>query len=75
MTLASGYTGTQLSIARREVLEPARRGLITGQDDRLLLQLYWNLEEVRRRRELLIAWHLSVFRSARAQRDSWIEKR
>ena len=68
-TVASGKWGTEMSNARRERFQPARRALITGQDDALLLRLYPILPAVRARREMLIVWHYSVFRSARAQRD------
>ena len=66
--VASGQWGTRMSNARRERFQPARRALITGQDDALLGLLY-PLAAVKARREQLIVWHLSVFRSARAQRE------
>ena len=67
--VASGERGTRLSSAHHDLLVPARRALITGQDNGLLGRLYPDAAVVRERREALIAWHLSVFRSARAQRE------
>jgi len=48
--------------ARSETLRFARRGLITGRSDALLLLLYPNLDEMRTRRATLLRLHLSVFR-------------
>jgi hypothetical protein len=69
----TGYKGVQFAYTRYEQLEPARRALILGDDDELLTRLYPSPAEVRSRRQLLIDWHLSVFRSARAQRDPLTE--
>jgi hypothetical protein len=71
----TGYKGVQFAHSRYEQLEPARRALILGDDDELLTRLYPSPAEVRSRRQLLIEWHLSVFRSARAQRDPLTETR
>ena len=74
-TLVNAQDGTRLSAERHERLEPARRALINGVGDQELVKLYPDVAEVRRRRGLLIEWHMSVFRSTRAQRDSSTENR
>jgi hypothetical protein len=73
--VVSGHAGVSKSNERRDQLEPARRALITGSDDALLSRLYPSAREVKRRRQLLITWHLSVFRSADAQQDRAMESR
>ena len=65
--MESAYMGALSSRARHDQLQPARRALFWGNDDALLSRLYPDVQEVKRRRELLLAWRLSVFRNARAQ--------
>jgi hypothetical protein len=58
----SGRDGLTFMIGRSEALRFARRGLITGRSDALLLMLYPNLAAIRERRATLLRLHLSVFR-------------
>ena len=63
---ASAFVSTRGAVftvyGRSETLRFARRGLITGRSDALLLMIYPNLAEVRARRATLLRLHLSVFR-------------
>lgn len=59
---ASGRLGVRTVSGRNESLRFARRGLIVGKSDALLLMLYPNLTVVREHRAILLKLHLSVFR-------------
>jgi lysylphosphatidylglycerol synthetase-like protein (DUF2156 family) len=61
-TVASGQQGQFYAAGRAERLHFARRGLIVGRSNVLLLMLYPNLDEVRRLRSTLLRLHISVFR-------------
>jgi len=58
----AGRIGVNTVPGRNETLRFARRGLIVGRSDALLLMLYPNVNEIRARRATLLRLHLSVFR-------------
>jgi hypothetical protein len=66
-TLINLYMGTKSANSKGEVLELARRALVAGQDDALLLRLYPSLDNLRDWRQKLIAWRYSVFRAGAAR--------
>jgi hypothetical protein len=59
---ASGRQGVYYAAGRAENLRLARRGLITGRSNAMLLMLYPDLDVVRQRRAVLLRLRLSVFR-------------
>jgi hypothetical protein len=58
----SGRYGEVNMAGRAETLTFARRGLITGRSDALLLLLFPDVAVIRERRATLLRLHLSVFR-------------
>ena len=58
----SGRYAVVTVAGRNETLMLARRGLITGWSDTMLLQLFPNLDTIREQRATLMRLHLSVFR-------------
>ncbi len=61
----NGVAAGRLAAARSDSLRVARRGLITGRSDAMLLRLYPDLPTIRQRRVILQMLGTSVFRQRR----------